>query len=264
MLCLFGQLIDILTAEFCRSLFNTDAPYVAACSYGVGKDFERSAFDDLIQALQFKSEPGIRLVASIAFHGFVISDSRKRNLQIFAEKIFKQPFHKAFLHFNHVVLIDKGHLQVDLGKFRLSVGPQIFVTEALCNLHISIAASHHQQLLEQLRRLRQRIKPAYVHPARNQIISGPFRSRLDQHRRFNFCKALLVKVISRDLCDIVTKSEILLHLQLPQIEISVFETKVVVYVIVVFDVNRRCFRFGVDRQFSGEDFDFSGRDVRIL
>ena len=47
-------------------------------------------------------------------------------------------------------------LAVDLREFGLTVGAQIFVAEALDDLVVAIEARHHQQLLEELRRLRQR------------------------------------------------------------------------------------------------------------
>jgi hypothetical protein len=55
-----------------------------------------------------------------------------------------------------LVLVQERGLDIDLGEFRLAVGAQVFVAEALGDLVVAVEAGHHQQLLEQLRRLRQR------------------------------------------------------------------------------------------------------------
>ena len=65
----------------------------------------------------------------------------------------------------YVFLRDEAHLEVELVEFaRRTIGARILVAEAGCNLEIAIEARHHDQLLELLRRLRQRIELARVQP----------------------------------------------------------------------------------------------------
>jgi len=45
--------------------------------------------------------------------------------------------------------------EVDLREFRLTVGAKVFVAEALDDLIVAVEAGDHQELLEELRRLRQ-------------------------------------------------------------------------------------------------------------
>ena len=52
--------------------------------------------------------------------------------------------------------LDERGLDIELGEFRLAVGAQVFVAEAFGDLEVAVEAGDHQQLLEQLRRLRQR------------------------------------------------------------------------------------------------------------
>jgi nitrate reductase NapAB chaperone NapD len=54
---------------------------------------------------------------------------------------------------------------VDLGELGLAVGAQVLVAEALGDLVVAVEARHHQQLLEELRRLRQREELPGVHAA---------------------------------------------------------------------------------------------------
>ena len=59
---------------------------------------------------------------------------------------------------------DKRHFTVDLGEFRLAIRSQILITETLRNLVITVESGNHQQLLEQLGRLRQREKFSRIDP----------------------------------------------------------------------------------------------------
>ena len=75
----------------------------------------------------------------------------------------------------HVVLVDETHLCVELCEFVLSIGAQVFVTQAAGDLVVAIHASHHEQLLPQLWRLRQRIERARLLARRYQELARPFR-----------------------------------------------------------------------------------------
>ena len=66
-----------------------------------------------------------------------------------------------------VVLLHKTHLAVNLCEFRLTVGTEVFVAETLDNLEIAVHASHHQQLLQCLRRLREGIELSGIHARRH-------------------------------------------------------------------------------------------------
>ena len=75
---------------------------------------------------------------------------------------------------DHVVGVDERHLQVELRELRLAVGPQVFVAEAAGDLHVAVVAGDHQDLLVELRRLRQGVERAVVHAAGHQVVAGPF------------------------------------------------------------------------------------------
>jgi hypothetical protein len=59
--------------------------------------------------------------------------------------------HERFDHGKHRLRPRERHFDVDLRELGLAVGTKIFVAEALADLHISIDAGNHQNLLEQLR-----------------------------------------------------------------------------------------------------------------
>ena len=71
----------------------------------------------------------------------------------------------------HEVLGRERDLDVHLRELGLPVGAQVLVAEALHDLEVAIHARDHQDLLEDLRRLRQRVELARVHAARHQVVA---------------------------------------------------------------------------------------------
>ena len=98
---------------------------------------------------------------------------------------------QSFKCIQYIVSFHKGHFAVDLGKFRLTIGSQVFVPETLDNLEILIKARHHQQLLEGLGGLGQGIKFTGIHAGRHHKIPGPFGGGFDQYRGFYLQESLL-------------------------------------------------------------------------
>ena len=68
-----------------------------------------------------------------------------------------------------------------------------------------------------------------MYSARYDIVSRAFRCRLDENRCLNFSKALLVKIVTCAFNDLVSESQVSLHLLLSEIEVSVLEPQLIVY-----------------------------------
>ena len=66
----------------------------------------------------------------------------------------------------------KRDFDVDLRELGLPIGAQVFVAEALDDLEVAVEPANHQDLLEDLRRLRQREELARMHAARHQVVAG--------------------------------------------------------------------------------------------
>ena len=84
-----------------------------------------------------------------------------------------------------VVAVDEAHLEVELGELRLPVGAEVLVPEAAGDLVVPLEAADHQQLLEQLRRLRQRVPLAGLQPHRDDEVAGALGRRAGQRRRLH-------------------------------------------------------------------------------
>ncbi|GAB4002361.1 hypothetical protein GCM10029992_40330 [Glycomyces albus] len=67
---------------------------------------------------------------------------------------------------------DEGGLDVELGEFGLAVGAEVLVAVAPGDLVVLLEAADHEQLLEQLRGLRQGVPVAGLEADRDQEVAG--------------------------------------------------------------------------------------------
>ena len=163
-------------------------------------------------------------------------------------------FADHLLHdFAHLRRGHEGGLHVDLGEFRLAVGTQVFIAEALDDLVVAIEAGHHQQLLEQLRGLRQGVELALVHPARHQVVTGPFRRRLGQHGGLDVEEALLVHEAAHEGAGLGTGLQVLGHLGATQVQVAILEADL--FAVDLVEVQRQRLGTVDDGELVGEHFD---------
>ena len=100
-----------------------------------------------------------------------------------------QPADHGLADRDDVVLVDERHLDVELGELRLPVGPEVLVAEAAHDLVVALHAGDHQQLLEQLRRLRQRVPVAGLQPHRHQEVARALGRRAGEVGRLDLEEA---------------------------------------------------------------------------
>ena len=75
----------------------------------------------------------------------------------------------------NILLGDEAHLDIELVEFAgRAVGARVLVAKAGRDLEIAVEARHHDELLELLRRLRQRVEFARMQAGRHQKIARAF------------------------------------------------------------------------------------------
>ena len=126
----------------------------------------------------------------------------------------------------HVVLGDEAHLQIELVELAgAAVGARVLVAETGRDLEIAVEARHHDELLELLRRLRQRVELARMQPRRHQEVARAFRRRRGQDRRLEFGEALLDHPPADRRDDLRAQRDVLVQPLAAQIEEAVFEPR---------------------------------------
>ena len=107
--------------------------------------------------------------------------------------------------------LDEGHLDIDLRKLRLAVGAEVLVPETAHDLKVALHTRDHQELLEDLRRLRKRVERALVHATRHEIVARPLGRRLRQKRRLDLVEALAGQIFAGGKAKLAAFFEIAPH-----------------------------------------------------
>ena len=124
---------------------------------------------------------------------------------------------------DHVLLPYERRFDVDLGEFGLPVEAQIFIAEAARQLEVAIVPRHHEQLLVDLRRLRQGVELARVHARGHEVVARPFGRGLGENRCLDFEEPEIRKCAARPLQQAVAQHQIRLQLGTAQIEVPVLQ-----------------------------------------
>ena len=133
---------------------------------------------------EFDAEPQVGLVGTEPAHRVGVADPRQRQRQVVADQR-PQRLQDLLGDRDDVVGVDEAHLHVQLGELRLAVGAEILVAVAAGDLVVALHACDHQQLLEQLRALRQRVERARLQAGGHQEVAGALRRRARQRRRLD-------------------------------------------------------------------------------
>ena len=88
--------------------------------------------------------------------------------------------HDRLAELEHVGLLDEAHLDVELGELGLPVGAEVLVAVAAGDLVVALHAGHHEQLLEQLRALRQGVPGAGRQARGHEEVAGALGGRPGQ------------------------------------------------------------------------------------
>ena len=145
---------------------------------GLGKDAEAGAAENLGHIGVADRVPEIRLVGAVAQHRFLERDARERHRRddAIVREFLEHAMQHRFDRLEHVFLGHERHLEIELIKLAgRTVGATVLVAEAGGDLEIAIEARHHQELLELLRRLRQRVELAGMKTRGHQEVARPFR-----------------------------------------------------------------------------------------
>ena len=159
---------------------------------------------------------------------------------------------------------DEAHLEVELSVLGLAVGAQVLVAEAAGDLEVALEAGHHQQLLELLRRLRQRVEVAGVDAAGDEVVARALRRRCGQKRRLDLGEAAVAEEVADELDDAVAGDDVLVHRLAAQVEVAVLQAQELVDVGLFVDVEGRRLGGVQDLRFGDADLDLAGGELGVL
>jgi ribosomal protein S18 acetylase RimI-like enzyme len=201
-------------------------------------------------------------VGAEAVHGLRVLH-RRVVAQLDVERLAEDVADHALEHRADLFLGQEAGLDIDLRELGLAVGAQVLVAEALGDLVVAVKARHHQQLLEQLGRLRQREEVAVMHAAGHEVVARAFRRALGQHRRLDVDEAVLVQELADFHRDAVAQHQVVLHVGTAQVQHAVRQTgrlAEVFFVDLEGDGHRRVQHLDL----VAEHLDLAGHEVGVL
>ena len=158
----------------------------------------------------------------------------------------------------------KRHLDVELGELRLPVGAEVLVAVAARDLVVALHAADHQQLLEQLRALRQRVPGARTQPRRHQEVAGTLGGGAGQRRGLDLDELAVVQHRAGGVVDLAAQAHRGGRAGAAQVEVAVRQAHLLPHLDVVVDGERQRRAGAEDLDVGRDDLDVAGRQVRVL
>ena len=152
------------------------------------------------------------------------------------EDIAEKLLHEA----ENIITLYETHLKVQLSELELSVSSGVLVAVAAGNLEILVETADHQELLVELRALRQSVELSGILSGRHEEVSCAFRRGPDESRSLDFIEALVAQIIADGLDELMSQGNALLHAAAAQIEEAVLEPEVLVDDLVSVNHERKC------------------------
>ena len=131
--------------------------------------------------------------------------------QLHATNLLEQVTGHVLKQVDHVVLVNKRHLAVDLCKLGLTISAKILVAETFCYLEIAVKARHHEQLLQRLRTLRQSIELTWVHARRHHKVACAFRCAAYEDWGFHLYEVARIKEVANQYGHAVAQLQVFAH-----------------------------------------------------
>ena len=200
------------------------------------------------------AEAEVGLVGAVARHRLGVGQARERPGGRLALDRLERRDDCALHHVEHVLAVDERHLEVELAELELPVGAEILVAPAGRDLVVAVEAADHAQLLEELRRLREREEAARLQAHRHEEVARALGRPLRHARRPDVDEVERVHLPANRVDHRVVEAQVALHPFAAHVELAVAESQHLVDVLLV-DLERQRLRARDDRQLVDLDLD---------
>ncbi len=156
------------------------------------EDAERRLGEVRREVDELDAEADVGAVDAEPAHRLVVGHARERRRDLEAEDVAPDAGHDGLGQLVEVLLVGEAHLDVELGELRLAVGAEVLVAVAAGDLVVALHAGDHEQLLEQLRRLRQGVPVTGLQAHRHEEVAGALGRRAGERRGLDVEEVALV------------------------------------------------------------------------
>ena len=167
-----GELVVVLARERLGGAGDAQAADDAAGRDGAREHAELGVRDLRADVADLEAVAQVGLVGAVARERLAVRHARERQLDLVAG-VAPDLGHQLLGQREHVLLLDEAHLEVELRELERAVGALRLVPPAARDLVVAVEAAAHQQLLVELRALRQRIERPRLEPERDHEVAAP-------------------------------------------------------------------------------------------
>ena len=166
-------------------------------------------------------------------HRLVVRHPLERRLELDADALAPDARDDALHQREDELAVGERHLDVELRQLLQAVGARILVAHAARDLVVALEPGDHEQLLRDLRRLRQRVELAGLQTRRDDEVARALRRRLPEHRRLDVDEPLAFHLLADDPHELRTDADVPLHVLAAQVEPAVLHAQRLVDVVLV-------------------------------
>jgi hypothetical protein len=200
---------------------------------GLGEHAELGPACDLRRILDLEAEAQVGPVDPETEHRLVVGDPLERRRELDADALPPDALHDPLHQLEDELLLGERHLDVELRQLLEPVGAQILVPEAARNLVVALEARDDEQLLRDLRRLRERVEASRLEARGHEEVARAFGGRLPEDRRLDVDEALGLHLLADDRHELAAHADVPLHVVPAQVEPAVAEAKRLVDALLV-------------------------------
>lgn len=172
--------------------------------------------------------------------------------------------HQLLDRLEDVLLLDEAHLDVELVELaRRTVGAGVLVTEAGRDLEVAVEARDHQQLLELLRRLRQRVELAGVQPGGHHEVARALGGRRGQDRGGHLVETERRHLVPDRGDHGRAQHDVAVHALAAQVEEAVLQAALLTHSVVGVDLERQLLRGAQQLDLGNLDLDLAGGQLGV-
>ena len=224
---------------------------------------ESGVLEVLGQLSQLQAEAQVRLIRTVLLHRILVGHALNRAGNLHINQV-PHSLNDALAQLNDVFLINERSLNVQLSELRLTVRAEILVTVAASNLVVLLNTAHLQQLLEQLRGLRQSIPRTRSQTSRHQEVTRTLRGGTGQGRGLNLNVAVLSQQVACRTVRVRAQAHDASRLRAAKIQVAVAQARLLTHLNVLINLERQ--RSGSVQHLNGGhlNLNLASRQVRVL
>ena len=224
---------------------------------------ESGVLEVLGQLSQLQTKTQVRLVRTVLLHRILVGHALNRAGNLHINQV-PHGLNDALAQLNDVFLINERRLNVQLSELRLTVRTEILITVATSNLVVLLNTAHLQQLLEQLRGLRQSVPRTRSQTSRHQEVTRTLRGGTGQGRGLNLNVAILSQQVACRTVRVRTQAHDASRLRAAKIQVAVAQARLLTHLNVLVNLERQ--RSGSVQHLNGGhlNLNLAGRQVRVL